>query len=141
MNYDWVIEEPTFLSQLTGECFYSPVFFAKADPQICWRLRIFPRGVNEESKNYLSLYLERVGGTITSPVTVRSNWLVSKNGSEIFSKSDEIHTLGLVAPLPNHFGWDKVTNFYTSINKTNFFHPQSEGVDDVTISCQLIYNI
>jgi len=64
LNYDWVVEEPIFLPQTNGECFYSPIFFAKANDKIRWQLKMCPKGVNEDSKGYLSLYLERVAEDI-----------------------------------------------------------------------------
>ena len=141
MNYDWVIEEPSFLSQQNGENFFSPVFAAKANGKISWRLKICPRGVNEESKDHLSLYLERVvGDPKESPITVKSNWLVTKNGSEIFSKSDEIQTVGL-APLPSFFGWDKVVDLASIKRTVELCDPLNDAVDELKISCQLIYTL
>ena len=141
MNYDWVIEEPSFLTQKSGESFCSPIFNAKADGTISWRLKIFPRGFNEESKDHLSLYLERVvGDKKDSPVTVKSNWLVTENGSVIFSKSDELQTVGL-APLPSFFGWDKVVELAVIKRTLDMFDTLNETVDELKISCQLIYTI
>ena len=60
LNYNWIIEEPIFLPQKSGESFYSPIFFAKDNRNIRWRLRICPEGANEESKDHLSLNIEIV---------------------------------------------------------------------------------
>ena len=139
LNYDWVIEEPIFLPQKNGERFYSPIFSAKANPNIRWRLRICPKGVNEESSDHLSLYLERVfvNGDKVSSVTVKSKWIVTKNDKEIFSKPDELQTLGL-PPLLNHFGWDKLVPL-ESIRRASIF--DNDDVDELKISCQFIYTI
>ena len=138
LNYDWVIEEPIFLPQKNGESFYSPIFSAKASNKIRWRLKICPRGANEESKGHLSLYLERVvDGEKIPSVTVKSKWVVSKNDKEIFSKTDELQTLG-PAPLLKHFGWDKLVPLET-IKRASIF--DNDDVDELKISCQLIYTI
>ena len=62
LKYDCIIEEPSFLIAhiKNGERFKSPVFFATSNEKISWRLRIFPNGDKEESKDHLDLYLERV---------------------------------------------------------------------------------
>ena len=135
-----------------------------------------PKGVNEDSKGFLSLYLERVAediGAVTSilepqsylayffgrvignqdsapsvpnippkPVTVKSKWLVLMNGKEIFKSSFEPQTLG-VAPLPSHFGCDKVVQ-WTSIQHQNvpkkaLSHMKAK--EELTTSCQLVYTI
>ena len=137
LNYDWTIEEPAFLPQKNGESFYSPIFSAKANDKIRWRLKMCPKGANEESKDHLSLFLERFTGRIEQSVTVKSNWLVTKNGKVIFSKSNELQTLGN-APLPSNFGWDKVAPL-ASIERASF--DTFPGIDELKVSCQLIYTI
>ena len=87
------------------------------------------------------MYLERVvGDKKESPVTVKSNWLVTENGSEIFSKSDELQTVGL-APLPSFFGWDKVVKLAAIKRTLDMFDTLNETLDELKISCQLIYTI
>lgn len=135
LNYELVIEGPSFLTQKHGESFYSPIFASKSDPNIRWRLKIFPRGVDNQSKDQLSLYLERIVSEDDSSVTVNIKWLVTMNGKEIFSKPDEQQTLGL-APLPSHFGCDKVVKFNSLKQASN-----SCSDDKLSISCQLIYTI
>ena len=137
-NYEWIIEEPSFLPQKNGESFYSPYFSTKTKPNILWRLKMCIRGAYEESKDHLSLYLEKFTSSIDQSCTVKSNWLVAKNGKEIFSKSEEQHTLGLF-PLSNYIGWDKVVPL-TSIKRASF-DDQPAGNDKLKISIQLIYTI
>ena len=137
LNYDWTIEEPLFLPQKNGESFYSPIFSAKANDKIRWRLKMCPKGINQESKDHLSLYLERFTGSNEQSVTVKSNWVVTKNGKEIFSKSNELQTLGS-APLLSHFGWDKVVPL-ACIDRAPF--NEYSSIDELKISCQLVYTI
>lgn len=139
LNYEWVIEEPFFLPQKNGESFNSPVFFAKTNDKIQWRLKIYPQGVNEEAKGYLSLYLQRVviGEDDQELVNVKTKWLVTQN-KEIFSKSNELQTLG-ISPLSSSFGWDKVVE----TDKRVYFDQQlsTDFIDKLKIVCQLVYAI
>ena len=137
LNYEWVIKELAFLPQQNGESFYSPIFTAKANPNIRWRLKICPKGINEGSKDYLSLYLERVVVNNESSLTVKSKWLVKKNSREILSKPEEVQTLG-PAPLLNSFGWDKFV-LLSSIKRAPI--NQEMETDKIKISCQLVYTI
>ena len=79
-----------------GASFYSE-FFAKAYDKIHWRLTICPQGANEEAKGYLSLHLQRVviGKDDQELVNVKTKWVVTQNGKEIFSKSGELQTIGI----------------------------------------------
>lgn len=161
LNYDWVVEEPIFLPQTNGECFYSPIFFAKANDKIRWQLKMCPKGVKEdivavsstlEPKSYLAYFFGRVVGNQDpapsvphlppKPVTVKSKWLVLMNGKEIFKSSFEPQTLGL-ALLPSHFGCDKVVPWasiqHQDVHKKALSHMKAK--EELTISCQLVYTI
>ena len=133
LNYDFIIEEPSFLTQGSKESFCSPVFCDKANGKINWRLKIFPRGVNVDADYHFSLYLERVMDNKDPPVIVQLKVTIWKNGEEIFSHSGEPEALGC-DPLPSCVGWDK-------IGKRPFlFDDPSEPIfEELKISCQLIY--
>ena len=142
LNYEWVIEEPFFLPQKNGESFYSPEFFAKANDKIHWRLKICPQGANEEAKGYVSLYLQRVviGKDDQELVNVKTKWVVTQNGKEIFSKSGELQTIG-ITPLSCSFGWDKVveTDSFKMASYDQQLMTNGHGIDKVKIACQLLY--
>ena len=137
LKYDWTIEEPAFLPQKNGESFYSPIFSAKSNDKIRWRLKMCSKGANEESKDHFSLYLVRFTDKYEKSVIFKSNCLVTKNGKVIFSKTGELETLGN-APLPSNFGWDKVAPL-ASIERAPF--DTFPGIDELKVSCQLVYLI
>ena len=126
------------LPQKNGESFYSPIFFAKSNEKIRWRLKICPRGAYKDSEDYLSLYLERVLSEDDAPVSVESEWAVFTNfDKEIFSKSSVKKTLGF-PPLSSHFGWDKVVEVDSVIDPSDFTK-QIHAM--LKIQCKLVYAI
>jgi hypothetical protein len=56
-SYIWTINNFSFLSLEMGETLKSSTFSAGANDKLRWCLRINPKGLDEESKDYLSLYL------------------------------------------------------------------------------------
>jgi hypothetical protein len=138
LSYDWIIEEPSFLPHKNGECFYSPVFYATGEGSVRWRLKIYPRGAGEDSNGFLSLHLERLFRDKTSndrPVGVKLAFTAYKNGWKIFSNSEEMQLFGR-EPMANSFGWDKVEqiSILEAIKRPT-------GVDELKISCHLIYAV
>ncbi|KAH7731639.1 speckle-type poz protein [Aphelenchoides avenae] len=56
-NYMWTINNFSFCREEMGEVLKSSTFSAGANDKLKWCLRINPKGLDEESKDYLSLYL------------------------------------------------------------------------------------
>ncbi|XP_054580812.1 speckle-type POZ protein-like [Eptesicus fuscus] len=56
-SHMWTISNFSFCRQEMGEVIQSSTFSSEANDQLKWCLRVYPKGINEESKNYLSLYL------------------------------------------------------------------------------------
>jgi len=139
LNYEWVIEEPSFLPQKNGESFYSPIFFAKANYKIRWRLRICPKGANEECEDHFSLYLERFLASNDQSVSVEVRLTVSKNGKLAFGQSGIQLEMGR-DPLLSCWGWDKLAKL-SSLRLD--YESQRVGYvpDELRITCQLVYTI
>jgi hypothetical protein len=53
----WTINNFSFCREEMGEVLKSSTFSAGANDKLKWCLRINPKGLDEESKDYLSLYL------------------------------------------------------------------------------------
>ena len=136
LNFEWVIKEPDFLPQKNGESFSSPVFSAKVNNKIRWRIQIYPKGRTEES-DYFGLFLERVVENDDPLVIVKC-----KIGS-IF-RNDKKVALALVcfekemglAPLPKIWGWPKLLAL-GGIQRDQ----QHNGPDELKINIQLVYII
>ena len=56
-NYMWTINNFSFCREEMGEVLKSSTFSAGANDKLKWCLRINPKGLDEESRDYLSLYL------------------------------------------------------------------------------------
>lgn len=56
-SYMWTINNFSFCKEEIGEVLKSSTFSAGANDKLKWCLRINPKGLDEESKDYLSLYL------------------------------------------------------------------------------------
>ena len=56
-NYMWAISNFSFCREEMGEVLKSSTFSAGASDKLKWCLRVNPKGLDEESKDYLSLYL------------------------------------------------------------------------------------
>ncbi|CAK9303764.1 unnamed protein product [Gordionus sp. m RMFG-2023] len=56
-SYMWTINNFTFCKEEMGEVLKSSPFSSGANDKLKWCLRVNPRGLDEESKDYLSLYL------------------------------------------------------------------------------------
>ncbi|XP_053200921.1 protein roadkill-like [Panonychus citri] len=56
-SYMWTINNFSFCREEMGEVLKSSTFSAGANDKLRWCLRVNPKGLDEESKDYLSLYL------------------------------------------------------------------------------------
>ncbi|ELU11118.1 hypothetical protein CAPTEDRAFT_161127 [Capitella teleta] len=56
-SYMWTISNFSFCREEMGEVLKSSTFSAGANDKLKWCLRVNPKGLDEESKDYLSLYL------------------------------------------------------------------------------------
>ncbi|CAK6448896.1 unnamed protein product [Pipistrellus nathusii] len=56
-SHMWTISNFSICPQEMGEFIQSSTFSSEANDQLKWCLRVYPKGKNEESKDYVSLYL------------------------------------------------------------------------------------
>lgn len=56
-SYMWTINNFSFCREEMGEVLKSSTFSSGANDKLKWCLRVNPKGLDEESKDYLSLYL------------------------------------------------------------------------------------
>ena len=137
LYYDFIIKEPSFLVQKKGECVYSPMFFAKANDKIRWRLKIFPNEGAEESKDFLGLYLERVLEPGQPAIVVKFKVLgLLKNEKKIEHGQFEFQKEMGHKPLDPALGWAKLVDKSLIVR-----HGQLTDSDELKICCQIIYTI
>jgi len=56
-SFNWTINNFSFCREEMGEALKSSSFSANTNDKLKWCLRLNPKGLDEESKDYLSLYL------------------------------------------------------------------------------------
>ncbi|XP_032752884.1 TD and POZ domain-containing protein 2-like [Rattus rattus] len=80
--YEWTISNFSFCMDGIRENIASPVFSLEASEEVQWCMRIHPNGVNEESKDYLSVYLSLVSCP-ESPVWAKVQfWIINAQGEK-----------------------------------------------------------
>ena len=87
LNYEMVIDDVSLLRQKTGEAFCSPVFFAKTNENIRWRLHLYPNGAAAETKDFFGFFIQRIAAEKDFPVTAKYRLTIHKNGREVLSQS------------------------------------------------------
>ena len=131
LTYEYRVPDSYLLHQKSGECLFSPVFHAKSQPGIQWRLRIYPKG-SRNSKGNLGLFLERVNmSEKDQPVTVKLRFTLLRNDKPIFFIWSVPHT---IASLHEGLGWnDLVTHDQLKIENNN-----TKQKVELKILCHLI---
>ncbi|XP_038959269.1 TD and POZ domain-containing protein 2-like [Rattus norvegicus] len=80
--YEWTISNFSFCMDGIRENITSPVFSLEGNEEVQWCLRIFPNGVDEESKDYLSVSL-RLHSCPKSPVLAKVQfWIINAQGEK-----------------------------------------------------------
>eukprot|EP00073_Rattus_norvegicus_P018213 XP_003749378.1 PREDICTED: LOW QUALITY PROTEIN: TD and POZ domain-containing protein 2-like isoform X1 [Rattus norvegicus] len=80
--YEWTISNFSFCMDGIRENIASPVFSFEANEEVEWCLRIHPNGFDEESKDYLSVYLWLLSCP-DSPVLAKVQfWIINAQGEK-----------------------------------------------------------
>ncbi|XP_034356841.1 TD and POZ domain-containing protein 1-like [Arvicanthis niloticus] len=80
--YEWTISNFSFCMGGIRNRITSPVFSLKANEEVNWCLRVYPNGVDEESKDYLSVFLVMLSHP-ESPVWAKFDfWIVNCQGEK-----------------------------------------------------------
>lgn len=57
LEHIWILEKCSLLPQKTGESLLSPIISDQSE-KVEWKLELYPKGQNEENKNFISLFLK-----------------------------------------------------------------------------------
>ncbi|CAK6448899.1 unnamed protein product [Pipistrellus nathusii] len=91
-SHMWTISNFSFCRQEIGEFIQSSTFSSEANDQLKWCLRVYPKGQDEESKDYLSLFLVLVSSPKTIFFAKFQFFILIDKGEEIFKiKFNEGH--------------------------------------------------
>ncbi|XP_053698228.1 protein roadkill isoform X4 [Sabethes cyaneus] len=130
-SYMWTINNFSFCREEMGEVLKSSTFSAGANDKLKWCLRVNPKGLDEESKDYLSLYL----------------LLVSCNKSEVRAKfkfsilnAKREETKAMESQRAYRFVQGKDWGFKKFIRR-DFLLDEANGLlpeDKLTIFCEVI---
>lgn len=97
-SYMWTINNFSFCREEMGEVLKSSTFSAGTNDKLKWCLRVNPKGLDEESKDYLSLYLLLVSCNKTE---VRAKFKFSI----LNAKREETKAMGKCARIPPLFSF------------------------------------
>ena len=59
-KFTWTINNFSFCKEETGDDLESAIFSAGSDEELKWKLHAYPKGVDEDSEDYVSLFLTLV---------------------------------------------------------------------------------
>uniref|UniRef100_A0A0K0F521 MATH domain-containing protein n=1 Tax=Strongyloides venezuelensis TaxID=75913 RepID=A0A0K0F521_STRVS len=57
-NTKWSIDNSSALRKKTGDFIKSPTFKSKTDDKVKWSLVLYPKGYEDKSSDYISIYLQ-----------------------------------------------------------------------------------
>ncbi|XP_031218873.1 TD and POZ domain-containing protein 2-like [Mastomys coucha] len=84
--YEWTISNFSFCMRRIRRKITSPVFSLGVNDEVAWCLRVYPNGVDEESKDYLSVYLVLLSCP-ESPVWAKFEfWIINFQGEKYQSR-------------------------------------------------------
>ena len=86
LTFEYTIPDFNLLPQGNGQYLLTPSFFSKSHPDILWNLVIYPRGKDEQSRGFTSLFLERVTKVNNADVVARYKQTVLRNGKVVVSE-------------------------------------------------------
>lgn len=130
LSYEYSIPDLSFLTQKNGESYLTPTFFSKSYPEIQWQLKIFPKGYNKDTENYLSIFLQLKSSKDPPVVAVYKLTVINSDGVEVLSwLTNSPHPYTHSAPS---FGWTKMASL------DQLKGSQSNGLK---LICQLICQV
>ncbi|XP_028617137.1 TD and POZ domain-containing protein 4-like [Grammomys surdaster] len=114
--YRWIISNFSFSVEGMGEYITSPVFSSEANDEVVWCLRVYPNGIDEESKGYLSLYMTLLSCK-KSPILAKFHFcILNANGG----KSNNARSPGVCSLLPyQEYGFKKFIHRGFLLAQTN----------------------
>ena len=86
LTFEYTIPDFNLLPQGNGQYLLTTSFFSKSHPDILWNLVIYPRGKDEQSRGFTSLFLERVTKVNNADVVARYKQTVLRNGKVVVSE-------------------------------------------------------
>ncbi|KAH8018743.1 hypothetical protein HPB51_011375 [Rhipicephalus microplus] len=140
-SYMWTINDYSFCREQFGEGLTSSAFSERANYKTWWCLTIHPKGLDEESKDYMSLYLKLVSCHTRKDYGFRrfilSDYLLDKaNGLLPDDKLTLYCEVRVIANPVNISGWNdamqlSVPRFRLSDDLGDLF--ESEDISDVIL--------
>nr|XP_036674570.1 protein roadkill isoform X3 [Drosophila suzukii] len=130
-SYMWTINNFSFCREEMGEVLKSSTFSAGANDKLKWCLRVNPKGLDEESKDYLSLYLLLVS---CNKSEVRAKFKFSiLNAKREETKAMESQRYSLPFVQGKDWGFKKFIRRDFLLDEANGLLPE----DKLTIFCEV----
>ncbi|XP_054264477.1 speckle-type POZ protein B-like [Macrosteles quadrilineatus] len=130
-NFLWTISNFSYCNQKTGERINSPLFSSKCNDTEKWFLRLYPRGADEESKNYISIYLF-LATSKKLEVMARFKFSIVNGFGKVVK---EMESQGRADIFVYEKGW----GFSKFIKRDTFFDLENQVLNDdkLTIFCEV----
>ncbi|XP_054270960.1 speckle-type POZ protein B-like [Macrosteles quadrilineatus] len=129
-NFLWTISNFSYCNQKTGEHIKSPLFSSKCNDTEKWCLRLNPRGQDEESKNYISIYLF-LATSKKLEVMARFKFSIVNGFGKVVKETESQRAY--------RFVYGKDWGFKKFIKRDTFFDKENQVLKDdkLTIFCEV----
>ncbi|XP_031231964.1 TD and POZ domain-containing protein 1-like [Mastomys coucha] len=128
--YEWTINNFSFCKGGIQKKITSPVFSLEANDEVAWCLRVYTNGVDEGSKDYLSVYLGMLSYQESTVWAKIQFWIINFQGE----KRQRTKSTSVVRFLPNqHWGFRKFIRRDFLLSHQRWFLPD----DQLTLCCKV----
>ena len=128
----WIIRNFSFYTEKTGEKIESPIFQSDHDDGFDWCLDLYPRGIGEEEKDYVSLYLRLVSKISCGTVAKFEFYIWNIKG-------EKCNVIGTESPQEFKTGMSDRFGFPRFISRSQLLDKNEQLLlnDRLTIVCQI----
>ncbi|XP_063089735.1 speckle-type POZ protein-like [Cavia porcellus] len=145
-SYQWTISNFSFCTKQIGKCIESSTFSSQQNDKLKWGLRLYPKGIDEESKDYLSLYLKLIQSPTRELLAKFKFYILNANGEKTKEKAShqpyrfvQGRYWGFKHFILRHFIFDATTDLLPD-DRLTFFCEVKVAQYSSNISCQNTMN-
>ena len=132
LKHTWSIENFSRLSQKIGESLYSPIFSDQSENKVEWKLQLYPKGRNEEHKDFITVFLWLHNPQPDFKVTTTYKFSLLNKTNAIL-----VHT----ADTTMQFNGQSSKGWGSNIFDQNKITPTTLPGDELHVKCEVTYAI
>ncbi|XP_028981939.1 speckle-type POZ protein B-like [Diachasma alloeum] len=129
IDYEWLIKDFKLFPQENTKCVDSPVFHAKENDQVKWKLQLFPNGSTEDFEGYVSLFV-RVVSQDTQKKEIRVDCQLS-----ILKSKNMLCSESFIQTYNKEYSWG-----YPKIIERSKLLKSCSSDDSFTIRCKVAFS-